>query len=94
MSLLMTLESKNMVSWRRKRITDLLPFSPPPTDLEINDNSKDEDGGNQIHEVGEILTVKGLTKSSDFVCTSSQKMEQSNDGSLKFHALEQKRKVR
>lgn len=64
-----------------------------PTDLEINYNRKHEDGGNQIHEVREILTVKGLTKSSDFVCTSSQKMKQSNDGTLKFHALGGKRKI-
>lgn len=85
-----------IISARRKHISDLLPYSFTtliiPTDLEINDNCKDKDGGNQIHEVGKILTVKGLTKSSDFVCASSQKMEQSNDGSLKFHALERKRK--
>lgn len=85
-----------IISCRRKQSSDLLPHSFTiliiPTDLEVNDNCKDKDGGNQIHEVGKVLTVKGLTKSSDFVCASGQKVEQSNDGSLKFHALERKRK--
>lgn len=96
--LLKALESENIISCRRKQMTlstsiqTVLQSLFIPTDLKINYNSKDKDGGNQIHKVGEILTVKGLAKSSDFVCASSQKMEQSNDGSLKFHALEGKRK--
>jgi hypothetical protein len=61
------------------------------THLEIDDNGKDKDGSNQIHEVGEILAVEGLTKGSYFVCACGQQMEQCNDGSFKFHSCWQKR---
>lgn len=57
------------------------------TYLEINDNSKDKYGGNQVHKVGEILPIEGFPESSNFVCASSQQMEQGNDGAFKLHAF-------
>ena len=45
------------------------------THLEIDDNGKDEDGGNQVHEVGEVLAVECLSKGSDLVCAGGQQVE-------------------
>lgn len=45
------------------------------TYLEVNYNSKDKYGGNEVHKVGKVLTVEGFPQSSDFICTSSQQME-------------------
>lgn len=61
------------------------------TYLEIDDNSKDEDGGNQVHEVREILAVECLSKGSDLVCAGGQQVEQSNDGTFEFHPCGQSR---
>lgn len=55
------------------------------THLEIDDHCKDKDGGNQIHEIGEVLAVEGLSKGSDLVSACGQQMKQCNDGTFKFH---------
>lgn len=67
------------------------PLSSFWTHLEIDDNSKDEDGGNQVHEVWEILAVERLSEGSDLVCAGSQQVEQRNDGTFKFHPYEQRK---
>lgn len=56
------------------------------THLEVYDYSKDEYGGNQIHEVGQVLPVEGLSQSTHFVCPGGQQMEKSDDCSLKLSA--------
>ena len=55
------------------------------THLEINDNSKHEDGSDQVHEIREVLAVEGLSEGSDLVCAGGQQVEQRNDGAFKFH---------
>ena len=32
--------------------------------LEVYDHTKDEDGGEQVHEVGQVLPVEGLSQGS------------------------------
>lgn len=54
------------------------------TDLEVYDNGKDEDCRDKVHEVGQVLSVEGLSQSSHFISTSCQQVEQSNNGSLKL----------
>jgi len=54
------------------------------TDLEVYDNSKDEDCRDEVHKVGQVLSVEGLSQSSHFISTSGQQVEQSNNGSLKL----------
>lgn len=70
-----------------------LPLSCLWTHLEIDDNSKDEDGGDQVHEVGEILAVERLSKGSDLVCAGGQQVEQRNDGAFKFHPYGESKSV-
>nr|GMD08326.1 hypothetical protein BC936DRAFT_146374 [Ipomoea batatas] len=52
--------------------------------LEIDNNEEDQHCGKQIGNVGKILPVESLSKSSYFVCSSYQKMEQSNNSTFKF----------
>jgi len=54
--------------------------------LEVYDYSKDEYGGNQIQEVGQVLPVESLSQSAHFVCPGGQQMEESDDCSLKLSA--------
>lgn len=54
--------------------------------LEVYDYSKDEDSGQQVHQVGQILAVEGLTQSTDLVLPGGQKVEQGDDCSLEFCA--------
>lgn len=56
------------------------------TNLEVNDHSKDKDGGEQAHEVGQVLPVKGFSQGPNFVCPSGQQVEESNDGAFKLGA--------
>ena len=34
----------------------------PDADLEVDDHSEDEDGGSEVHEVGQVLAVEGLAE--------------------------------
>ena len=52
--------------------------------LEVYYYRKDEDGGQEVHQVWKILTVEGLTKSTDLVLTGSEEMEECDDGALEF----------
>lgn len=52
--------------------------------LEVYDNSKDQNGCKQVHQVRKVLSVESLTKSANFVLTGSQQVEQGNDGTFKF----------
>ena len=54
--------------------------------LEVYDDCKDEDCGQQIHQIGQVLTVESFTESSNLVLTSGQKVEQSDDGTFEFCA--------
>lgn len=56
------------------------------TNLEVNDHGKDKDGGEQVHEIGQVLPVEGFSQGADFVRPSGQQVEESNDGSFKFGA--------
>lgn len=54
------------------------------TDLEVYDNSKDNNRGQKVHQVWEVLAIECLTKSSDFVLPRRKKMKQCNNGAFKF----------
>lgn len=57
-----------------------------PAHLEVYDHSEHKDGGDEVHEVGQVLSVEGLSQSTHFVCPSGQQMEKRNDCSLKLCA--------
>lgn len=57
------------------------------TDLEVDDDEEDSNSGHQVHQVGEVLSVEGLTQTPDLVGPGSEQVEQSNYGSLELSAL-------
>lgn len=59
--------------------------------LKVYDDSKDEHCGDQVHEVGQVLSVEGFPQRSHFVRPSGQKMEESDDGSLEFCAWDREK---
>ena len=52
--------------------------------LEVDDNSEDSDGGDQVHDVGETLAPEGLTKSAALVVPGEEEMEEGDDGTLEL----------
>ena len=52
--------------------------------LKVNDNDKDEDGGEEIGQVGKILSVESFLESADLVVAGNEQVEESNNGSLKL----------
>lgn len=50
--------------------------------LEVDDDQEDEDGGEQVVQVGETLSVESLLEGGDLVGFRDQKVEESNDGSF------------
>ena len=54
--------------------------------LEVDDNSEDQNGWNEIHDVGKAFSPKGFTQCTSLVLPSEQEMEKSDYGTLKFGA--------
>lgn len=58
----------------------------PTAYLEVYHYSKDKYCGDEVHEVGQVLSVEGLSQSAHFVRAGGQQVEKSNDCALKFCA--------
>ena len=54
--------------------------------LKVNDNDEDQHGGQQIHQIRQILTVEGFAKSAHFIRSRRQQVEQGNDRTLELRA--------
>jgi hypothetical protein len=52
--------------------------------LEINDHDENENCGQEVGKVRKISAIKSLSKSTDFIGTGNEKMEQSNNRSFEF----------
>jgi len=52
--------------------------------LEVDDDEEDKDCGEEVHQVGQVLTVKSFIESADLVLLGGQKMEKSDDGTFEF----------
>lgn len=56
------------------------------TNLKVYHYSKDKYSGDEVHKVGKVLSVEGLSQRTHFVSPRGQQMEESNDCSLKLCA--------
>ena len=56
------------------------------TYLEVDDDGKDQNGGKQIHQIGQILTVERFAECANFVGARSQEMEECDDTAFEFCA--------
>ena len=54
--------------------------------LEVYDHTKDDDGGEQVGQVRQVLAVEGLAEGANLVLAGGQKVEESNDGALELCA--------
>ena len=52
--------------------------------LQVDDGSEHERGGEQVHNVGQPLSVKGFLQSAGLVVPGEHDVEQGDDGSLEF----------
>ena len=52
--------------------------------LEVDDGGEDEDGGDEVHDVGKVLAVEGLLESTLLVGPGHEQVEEGNDGTLKL----------
>lgn len=50
--------------------------------LEVNDSGEDDEGGQQVHDVGEVLAVESLLQSALLVGPGHQQVEERNNGTL------------
>lgn len=55
--------------------------------LEVDDDEDHDNRGNQVRNIGRVLTVEGLLEGVDFILLRAQKVEQSNDSSFKLGTL-------
>lgn len=73
--------------WVRSAHTTLarrLDWNLDAETLKIDDGAKDSDGGQEIHDVWQVLSVEGLAKSELLVWPGDQKVDQSDNSTLKF----------
>lgn len=54
--------------------------------LEVDDGGEDGNGGQEVHDVGQVLSVEGLLKSTLLVGPGHEKVEEGDDGTLKLGA--------
>ncbi len=50
--------------------------------LKVNDRSENDEGGKEVHDVGEVLAVESLLESTLLVGPGHQQVEQGDDGAL------------
>ncbi len=54
--------------------------------LEVDDDAEDEDGGEQVGEVGQVLAVEGFFEGADFVVAGGEEVEEGDDGAFELCA--------
>lgn len=52
--------------------------------LEVDDHGEHDDGGNEVHDVGETLPPEGLAKSTTLVVPGEDEVEERDDGALEL----------
>ena len=54
--------------------------------LKVDDSAEDDNGGDQVHDVGEVLAVESFAESDGLVRPGEEQVHQSNDGSLELRS--------
>lgn len=54
--------------------------------MEVNDDHEDEEGGEQVHHIRQILTIKRLLQRPRLVTPREQQMEKTNNRALKLRS--------
>ena len=56
--------------------------------LKVDHDSEDRDGGNQVGDVGKVVTVQGFLQCAELVVTGQKEVEECNDCSLELGAFD------
>ena len=54
--------------------------------LEVDDNGENNNGGDEVHDVGETITPECFTESTTLVVPGEEEVEEGDDGTLKLGA--------
>ena len=54
--------------------------------LEVDDDGEDENGREEVHQVGQVAAVEGLAQAADLVLAGGQQVEEGDDGALKLRS--------
>ena len=54
--------------------------------MQIDDSAEDDDGSQQVHDVGQILAIEGLTECKLLVRPGDEKMHKCNDRALELRS--------
>ena len=54
--------------------------------LQVDDSGEDEEGGQEVHDVGKVLAVEGLVQGALLVGPGQEKVEESDDGTFELGA--------
>ena len=54
--------------------------------LEVDDDCENEDGGHQVHQVGQVLAVEGLAQTTHLILSHREKVEEGDHRSLKLRS--------
>jgi hypothetical protein len=52
--------------------------------LKIDNDGKNDDGGNQVHNIGKTFTPESFTQSTAFIAPCEEEMEQGHYGTFEF----------
>ena len=52
--------------------------------LEVDDSAEDDDSGDQVHDVGQVLAVESLAESDGLVGPGEEQVDKGNDGTLEL----------
>jgi hypothetical protein len=52
--------------------------------LKVDDGGENDDGGDEVHDVGEATTPESLTKSATLVVPGEEEVEEGNESTLEF----------
>ena len=55
-----------------------------PESLEVDDGGEDGDGSDEVHDVGELVSIESLLEGSRLVVPGEEEMEEGDDGSLEL----------
>lgn len=57
------------------------------TYLEVDDDEDNDNRGDQVADIGRVLTVEGLLKSKDLVGLGEEEVEESDDGAFELDTV-------
>ena len=81
-----SIEKTDWVRSASSTLTGGLDWDLDTETLEVDDRRKDNESGEEVHDVGQILSVESLVESTLLVWPCQEQVEERNDCALKFRS--------